>query len=131
MIFFYVISFIASGVYRCGFSYQQTKKSGDAALAKPRPKGQLGAAPILLPPPPGGVKISGPPRPSPVSQQQPSTIPASVAVNSMQSTVPINPAPAGGNLDFLVDLDASSSASRSAVPRGTSDNWDEFARSVD
>lgn len=106
----------------CGFSYPQAKKSGDAASAKPRPKGQLGASPILLPPPPGGVKVSGPPRPSPVSQQQPSSVPASVAVNNMQSTVPINPAPAGGNVDLLVDLDASSSASRSALPHGTSVN---------
>lgn len=103
-----------------------TKKTGEnmssPSTTKPRqkPEGQGG---ILLPPPPGGIKIPGPPRISPAA---PASSPATSANGNKQLPPP-------SDLDLLIDLGLENQHHRSVnpfnIPTSVSgnDGWEEFA----
>ncbi len=110
----------------------QTKKSGEN-VSKPRPKPNLGGTPGLLPPPPGGIKIPGPPRTHNQSSplHQPAAAPTAPAAKSSTG--------GGGDLDFLLDLGGSSQQtsnsssqsqtfqqSQSTQPIQSADPWGDF-----
>jgi len=120
-----------------------TKKTGDAGAAKPRPKGGALSGAVLLPPPPGGSKVTAvPTRPtvappadvSPVHQQQsPAFVKPSQPSNNTRQ-------PVSSNLDLLVDFGVSlsnpnaphsQSFQQTSVPTRTaadgSNDWDDFA----
>ena len=104
------------------FVWFQTKKTGETSAAKPRPKASMGASPILLPPPPGGAKLSAPAKPAFTNNPSPSTpISQTSSVTSTRAA-----GPPASNLDLLVDL--GHLANTQSQPSGTADGWDDFAR---
>jgi len=118
----------------------QTKKTGEAGIAKCRPKGQGGAAPLLLPPPPssGSKVIVAPSRPPPPPGVSP--------VHNQNQSSRFTPAagssgPSQCNVDMLLDLGGSSAPSSAPsssysplTTQTTGDSsttdWDEFTGSV-
>ena len=111
----------------------QTKKSGEN-VSKPRPKPNLGGTPGLLPPPPGGIKIPGPPR---THQTQSSPVHQPAAAPTAPPAA--KSSTGGGDLDFLLDMGGSQQASnpssqsqtfqqssQSTQPLQSSDPWGDF-----
>lgn len=93
----------------------QLKNSDGGGKARPKPRG---GGTGLLPPPPGSIKLPGPP-----SQIQPAEIPAQQA-----TTQPQEPVAPNNNADVLFDLDQGSSAP-TLEPKSTTagDSWGDFA----
>ena len=86
----------------------------EQTASKPRPKPSPGGTPGLLPPPPGGIKIAGPPRTtgrSSPSQQSASVVPPSAATANYVSK-PATGSNSNNDLDFLLDLGGSSGSSQ-------------------
>ncbi len=92
-------------------------------FSKPRPKASGGAMGIL-PPPPGGIKVAGPPKAKPDDSPQ-----------HLRHTAPIQPAtaavpPSGGlGIDFLdFDTPSGGDLQQPAKPiQQNSDPWGDFA----
>ena len=117
----------------------QTKKSGSEQTAsKPRPKATAGGTPGLLPPPPGGLKIAGPPRAgrSSPSEQSVVPLPTAPADNLLQTSTTKN---SSNDFDFLLDIGASTGSSQpstqqpqqsfqqlSTQPAQSVDPWGDF-----
>ena len=117
----------------------QTKKSGSEQTAsKPRPKATTGGTPGLLPPPPGGLKIAGPPRAGRSSPSEQSVVPSPTAPvnNLLQTSTTKN---SSNDLDFLLDIGPSTGSSQpttqksqqsfqqlSTQPAQAVDPWGDF-----